>query len=187
MHILQDKSVVACRERRKELAASGATLLLLWPSVAQAHGFPEALISFVLTFFVLTLVATLIADYVVFKRWFVPDHPVAAAVQASFVTLLTTIAVIYFLDRIPAIVAAQLERDYVDYARAVREYSWPVGLLILFLVNILIKGLFLKLRYAVPYSRRIILALCVSNFFCVVLVGLVALLVAGLYEGAGAF
>src|SRR5262245_37820468 len=95
LHI-SDRFVVASRGRRKRLVALGATLLLLWPSVAQAHGFPEAFISFVLTFFVSAFVATLVADYVVLKRWFVPDYPLAAAVQANFVAVLTTIAGIYF-------------------------------------------------------------------------------------------
>jgi hypothetical protein len=176
--LFRGQSVVACRGRRKQLAVLGAGVLLLWPSAAQAHGFAEAFISFVLAFFVLAFVATLIADYAVFKRWLVPDHPVAAAVQANFVTVLTTMAGIYVLDWISG--AAQLESDYVDYDRAVREYSWPVGLLILLLVNILIKSLFLKLRFAVPYSRRVILALCVSNVSCVVFAGFVALIFARL-------
>ena len=161
------KSIVASKERRNRLSLSGAALLLLWPSAAQAHGLPDGFIYFVLASFVLiTFVATAIVDYLVFRWWFVPDHPAAAAVLVNLVTVLTTIAGIffYYLAGITEMIATRLEDRYGEHAEVARIYSWPIVFLILLFVNVLIKRLVLKLHFAVPYSPRLILALCLSNF-----------------------
>jgi hypothetical protein len=146
-----------------------------WPSAAQAHGFPDKFIAFVLTFYVLAFALSTIADAYAIKRWLIPGRALAAAAQANIVTALAAVPVILLLDWLGRTILQNLEPVHVDYVRVFNMYSVPATLFITWLGNLLIKCLFLKWRFDLAVSGRTIGILFLANLLSTAIAGLFAL------------
>ena len=163
---------------RHTFAAAVAAVIVLYPAAAHAHGIPPAFAVFILTFAVLGLAACPLADYVAIKRALVPDRAGAAAIEANILALLAAIAGLYLLDLLIGYLPALLEREHIDYARHVRMYGMPVGLLLLALVILFAKVRYLAWRFAIPFSARTLMVLGLASLSGIAAAALLAALAA---------
>jgi hypothetical protein len=149
-----------------------------WPGAAEARGLPPAVAVFVLAFFVFAAAAIAFADFYAIKRWLLPDHARAAALQSIVVTAVTAIAGTYVMEQLGRYVPNRVEPIHVGAARMLRVYDVPIGVVLVTLAIVLAKALFLRWRFAVPVSWRTLKVLGLANLLSVGAAGLAAAAVA---------